>query len=177
MIFVLPAALLSEPELMYKEHHSEDRLFPVLSEVNKFTILLTMKNVLLISLLLLAVVFKSQAQPQVADTSLVIQFESLVHDYGTIVKGSDGTCEFKFVNAGKTPLIIQNVSASCGCTVPEWTKEPVQPGKSGKIKVSYNTAIISGFTKTVTVVSNARNNPVILTIKGVVTDTPATGSK
>jgi len=150
---------------------------PVMPEVNKFTILLTMKNVLFVSLVLFAVVFKTNAQPQVADTSLVIQFEKMVHDYGTIVKGSDGTCEFKFVNTGKTPLILQNVSASCGCTVPEWTKEPVQPGKSGKIKVSYNTAIISGFTKTVTVVSNAKNSPVILTIKGVVTDTPPTGTK
>ena len=106
-----------------------------------------------------------------------MQFASLVHDYGTIVKGSDGTCEFKFSNAGKTPLLIQNVSASCGCTVPEWTREPVQPGKSGSIKVRYNTAIISGFTKSITVVSNAKNSPVILTIKGVVTDTVATGSK
>jgi hypothetical protein len=136
-----------------------------------------MKNLFLISVLLLAVAFKSYAQPQVADTTLVMQFESLVHDYGTIAKGSDGTCEFKFTNGGKTPLLLQNVSASCGCTVPEWTREPVQPGKSGSIKVRYNTAIVSGFTKTVTVVSNAKNSPVILTIKGVVTDTPATGSK
>jgi hypothetical protein len=136
-----------------------------------------MKNLFLISVLLVAMAFKSYAQPQVVDTTLVMKFESLVHDYGTIAKGSDGTCEFKFTNVGKTPLLLQNVSASCGCTVPEWTREPVQPGKSGSVKVRYNTAIVSGFTKTVTVVSNAKNSPVILTIKGVVTDTQTTGSK
>jgi len=136
-----------------------------------------MKKFVVISLVLLALTVRAYAQQQVTDTTLVMQFESQVHDYGTIVKGSDGTCEFKFTNGGKTPLIIQNVSASCGCTVPEWTKEPIQPGKSGSIKVKYNTAIIAGFSKTVTVVSNAKNSPVILTIRGVVTDTPTTGSK
>jgi len=136
-----------------------------------------MKKIVIISLVLLALTIRSFAQQQVTDTTLVIQFEKLVHDYGTIVKGSDGTCEFVFKNTGKTPLILNNVAASCGCTVPEWTREPVQPGKSGSIIVKYNTAIIAGFTKSITVVSNAKNSPVILTIKGVVTDTQTTGSK
>jgi hypothetical protein len=136
-----------------------------------------MKKIFLLIVFISSLSVGAFAQQAATDTTLVMQFESLVHDYGTIAKGSDGTCEFKFTNGGKTPLLLQNVSASCGCTVPEWTREPVQPGKGGSIKVRYNTAIVSGFTKTVTVVSNAKNSPVILTIKGVVTDTPATGSK
>jgi hypothetical protein len=104
---------------------------------------------------------------------LVIQFDSMVHDYGSIVKGSDGSCEFVFKNTGKTPLILNNVQASCGCTVPEWTREPVQPGKSGVIKVKYNTQIVSTFNKSITVTSNAKNSTVILSIKGTVTEPPA----
>lgn len=136
-----------------------------------------MKKLVLISAVLLALTFKTFAQQQVADTTLVIQFETLVHDYGTIVKGADGSCEFVFKNAGKSPLILNNVTASCGCTVPEWTREPVQPGKTGVIKVKYNTMIVSGFNKAITVMSNAKNSPVILSIKGVVTEPPTTETK
>ena len=132
-----------------------------------------MKKVFLLIALIFAISVYSFAQQTEADTTLVIQFDSLVHDYGTIVKGSDGGCEFVFRNAGKTPLILNNVQASCGCTVPEWTREPVQPGKSGVIKVKYNTQIVSTFNKSITVISNAKNSPVILSIKGVVTEPPA----
>ncbi len=98
-----------------------------------------------------------------------VKFEKNIHDYGTIVQGADGNCEFQFVNKGEKPLILSNVSASCGCTVPEWPKEPIAPGKSGSIKVMYNTAIVGTFNKSVTVHSNAANNTVVLQIKGNVT--------
>jgi len=129
-----------------------------------------MKRFFLLTAVILGLYFSANAQQTIADTTLVIQFESLVHDYGTIAKGSDGTCEFVFTNMGQTPLIVNKAQASCGCTVPEWTREPVQPGKTGIIKVKYNTNIVSTFTKTVTVTSNAKNSPVVLTIKGTVTD-------
>ena len=132
-----------------------------------------MKKIFLLAACILTLSFYSFGQQTQADTTLVIQFDSMVHDYGTIVKGSDGSCEFVFKNAGKTPLILNNVQASCGCTVPEWTREPVQPGKSGVIKVKYNTQIVSTFNKSITVTSNAKNSPVILSIKGVVTEPPA----
>ena len=131
-----------------------------------------MKRFVLVIVVLISVVLAANAQQAANDTSLVIKFEKLVHDYGTIAKGSDGTCEFLFANLGQTPLIVNYVSASCGCTVPEWTREPVQPGKTGSIKVKYNTAIVAPFTKTVTVQSNAKNSPVVLTIKGVVAQQP-----
>lgn len=100
-----------------------------------------------------------------------ITFNEKVHRYGVIQKGGDGNCEFVFTNEGNEPLILSNVRASCGCTTPTWTKEPVMPGKSGIIKVRYNTNSIGNFSKTVTVQSNAVNEPrITLTIKGEVKD-------
>lgn len=98
-----------------------------------------------------------------------IKFEKIVYDYGTLVQGADGNSEFKFTNKGKTPLLLSNVQASCGCTVPEWPKEPILPGKTSSIKVTYNTANVGSFGKTITVSSNAANSTVVLTIKGNVT--------
>ena len=85
-----------------------------------------------------------------------IAFENEMHDYGTIKQGADGTCEFKFKNTGKDPLIISNAKGSCGCTVPTWPKEPVMKGQTGVIKVHYDTNRVGAFTKTVTLNSNAK---------------------
>ncbi|MDR2848828.1 MAG: DUF1573 domain-containing protein [Bacteroidales bacterium] len=98
-----------------------------------------------------------------------IKFEELTHDFGTIVFNGKAETEFIFTNTGNEPLNIIQCSASCGCTVPSWTKDPIKPGEKGTIKVVYkNTNYASSFTKTVTVVSNAKTNRVILTIKGTV---------
>jgi hypothetical protein len=102
-----------------------------------------------------------------------IEFDKLVHDYGTINEGDDGICLFTFTNTGKEPLVLSNVTASCGCTVPDWSKEPVMPGKKGEISVKYNTSRTGGFSKNVTVYSNAASNPsVVLQIKGAVEAKP-----
>lgn len=96
-----------------------------------------------------------------------ISFTEIEHNYGTIQKGSDGNCEFTFKNEGNEPLILQNVKASCGCTTPSYTQKPVMPGQTGTIKVHYNTNNVGGFSKHVTVTSNAVDNPrVVLRIKG-----------
>ena len=96
-----------------------------------------------------------------------ISFTEMEHQYGTIQKGSDGNCEFTFTNNGNEPLILQNVKASCGCTTPSYTQKPVMPGQTGTIKVHYNTNNVGAFSKTVTVTSNAVDNPrVVLRIKG-----------
>ena len=128
-----------------------------------------MKTFLFSTILLFAIALNGKAQT--ADSTLVITFESTVHDYGTIAQGSDGAYEFKFTNDGKSPLILSNVRSSCGCTVPSWTKEPVAPGKQGSIKVVYNTHNMGSFSKSVTVSSNAKNSEVMLQIKGNVTKT------
>ena len=96
-----------------------------------------------------------------------IRFTETEHQYGTIMKGSDGNCVFTYVNEGNEPLILQNVKASCGCTTPSYTQKPVMPGQKGTIQVHYNTNNVGGFSKTVTVTSNAVDNPrVVLRIKG-----------
>lgn len=98
-----------------------------------------------------------------------ISFSENVHDYGNIAKGSDGNCEFEFTNKGNEPLILSNVRASCGCTTPNWSKEPIMPGQKGTIKVHYNTNNVGGFNKSITVTSNAVDTPrMVLKIRGKV---------
>ena len=102
-----------------------------------------------------------------------ITFDKTVHDYGTLVQGADGTCEFKFTNSGKEPLILSKPVSSCGCTVPTWPQEPVLPGKSDVIKVTYATHNVGPINKTITVNSNAKTARVVLSIKGNVVAKPA----
>lgn len=100
----------------------------------------------------------------------VINFVEKEYDFGTF-RESEGIVnhDFTFENTGKVPLIIHDVKASCGCTTPEWTKEPVLPGKTGNIRVSYNPKSRPGsFNKTVQVNSNADVPSVTLVIQGVV---------
>ncbi|MDZ7742177.1 MAG: DUF1573 domain-containing protein [Bacteroidota bacterium] len=104
-------------------------------------------------------------QGQVIKTDSIV-FEKTVHDYGTITQGADGNCEFTFTNKGQKPLVLSNVRASCGCTVPTWPKKPIAPGKTGVIKVKYNTARMGSFNKSITVSSNAANSRVTLKITG-----------
>lgn len=107
--------------------------------------------------------------PQVASKDSII-FAKLVHDYGTIVQGADGGSEFVFTNKGQKPLLLADVRASCGCTAPVWSREPILPGQQGVIKVGYNTQLLGGFSKVISVTSNADNNIVTLTIRGNVTE-------
>ncbi len=115
-----------------------------------------------------------QTQTTVTPTNAPeITFTKDVHDFGTINKGDNGTYEFTFKNTGKQPLIISNAQGSCGCTVPQWPKEPIAPGASSKIKVTYDTKRVGAFTKTVTISSNGVTSSKVITIKGVVNDIPA----
>lgn len=113
-------------------------------------------------------------EPVLAQSGIV--FSQVEHDFGTF-KEEDGlqTYTFTFVNNGNTPLILNNVMASCGCTTPEWTQKPVAPGERGFIKVSYNPQGRPGaFHKTITVSTNADNSQTILRIQGVVEPRPKT---
>ena len=125
-----------------------------------------MKNImtiLFIGLISLSV----NAQEKVAK----IEFKTDVIDYGTIEKGADGVRTFEFTNTGEAPLIIAKVKSSCGCTVPEKPKDPILPGKTGIIKVKYDTNRVMPIRKTITVSSNAANSPTVaLKIKGLVVD-------
>ena len=95
-----------------------------------------------------------------------IIFTETSHDFATLQKGDDCSYEFNFKNTGKEPLILANCQASCGCTTPSCPKEPIAPGASGIVKVKYDSNRVGVFTKTVTVTSNAKNSPVVLSIKG-----------
>jgi hypothetical protein len=97
------------------------------------------------------------------------KFEKEVFDFGTVKQGEVVTYEFSFTNAGKEPLIITNATATCGCTVPHFPKEPIKPGDKGTIKVSFNTAGKSGMQdKAVTITSNAREGNKVIHVKGTI---------
>lgn len=105
----------------------------------------------------------------------VITFEKTQHDFGKINE-ADGrvTTVFSFKNEGMEPLVLSNVRASCGCTTPKWTREPVEPGQEGQITVTYNPNGRPGrFQKTITVTSNATEATKRLYIKGEVIPKPA----
>ncbi len=94
-------------------------------------------------------------------------FEKDNHDFGEIVEGKIASYEYKFVNTGDQPLIIANVQASCGCTSPFWTKEPILPGKTGIVKASYNSNGRPGaFSKSLTVTANVPEGNKQLTFRG-----------
>lgn len=100
----------------------------------------------------------------------IIQFEKTTHDFGTVKEEGTITHEFKFTNKGTVPLLISNVRASCGCTTPGWTKEPILPGKTGVITAQYNTVNRPGaFNKNLTVTSNTEPAMTVLYITGNVT--------
>lgn len=121
-----------------------------------------MKNYLI---LLLFVAFTAQAFAQQAKAPVakvngpVLTFEKNTHDFGDILQGDRVEQVFKFTNTGNEPLIITNIQVTCGCTAPEWPRNPIAPGAKGEIKVAFNSAGKMGRqNKTVTVLSNAVND-------------------
>ncbi len=102
------------------------------------------------------------------------KFQELEFNFGTIKQGDVINHDFNFTNDGKEPIIISEAHGSCGCTVPQWPKEPVAKGQKSTIKVTFNSAGKMGMQdKTVTINSNAKNNPVVLHLKGNVEAPPA----
>jgi hypothetical protein len=124
------------------------------------------KNLFLCLILYLLLAYNLGGQ----QTQPTITFTNKEHDFGTI-RELDGAVsyEFNFTNQGKTPLILNDVKASCGCTTPSWPHEPILPGKTGSIKVSFNPKNRPGpFSKSITITSNADTPSMTLLIKGVV---------
>lgn len=103
-----------------------------------------------------------------------ISFKETNHDFGNIQFKGNGSYEFVFVNTGNEPLILTQPKSSCGCTVPEWPRQPILPGESNVIRVTYkNTDRPGSFNKYVTIFSNSlTNNEIKLHIKGVVLAQP-----
>jgi hypothetical protein len=98
------------------------------------------------------------------------KFEETSHDWGTIAEGEKMTHIFKFKNTGENDMIISDAHGSCGCTVPEWPKEPIKPGKSSQIKVIFDSKGKAGDqSKSVTITANTEPSSMVLMIKGKVT--------
>ena len=100
----------------------------------------------------------------------VFQFEKETYDFGSLKEGESVTYAFKFTNTGKSDLLISSANGSCGCTVPDYPKEAIAPGKKGKIDVTFNSKGKEGMQhKTVTIIANTIPNSKVLTISGEVT--------
>lgn len=116
------------------------------------------------------------AQAQTTDNKPGIKFSKSTHDFGDIYQGDVSTHTFTFTNTGSAPLILANVQTTCGCTAPEWTKDPILPGADGSIKVVYNSSGKMGKqNKIITVYSNAANKEERLSI--IVNVLPPVGDK
>ena len=136
-----------------------------------------MKKVIFSLMIALTAAFAMNTVNAQTTSGAKIDFSKETHDYGTIKNGADGTCTFEFKNTGNAPLIISNAKGSCGCTVPEWPKEPIAPGAKASIKVKYDTSRQGVINKNVTITSNAVNAAEkIIYIKGNVLPAPESGA-
>lgn len=140
-----------------------------------------MKTFSLLSILLLMAAFTQvAAQTSTAGVAVAMEnqsivksgpvasFDKTVFDFAALTQGHPETASFTLTNEGNEPLIISSANASCGCTNLTYAKDPILPGKSTSISVTYNAAAIGNFMKTVTVRTNASDQPVVLKIKGKV---------
>lgn len=109
----------------------------------------------------------------VGQSGPMLQVDKDVHDYGTIAQGANGECAFTVTNTGDAPLIITNCKGSCGCTVPKCDTAPIAPGQKSVITVRYDTKRTGPINKSVTITSNAVNEPdKVVRLKGMVTGPP-----
>ena len=125
-----------------------------------------MKRIILALTMLVAMVTSASAQAE-------IKFEKVVHNFGTFEETSPvQKATFTFTNVGNKPLVINQAIASCGCTVPSYTKQPIAPGQKGQISVTYNgKGMFPGhFKKSITVRSNAKTELTRLYVEGVMTE-------
>ncbi|MEG2573853.1 MAG: DUF1573 domain-containing protein [Bacteroides sp.] len=120
-----------------------------------------MKRILSLTFFLLLVVLAIKAQPQ-------LSFSQKAHDFGTIPWNKPVTAEFKVTNTGNSTLVISNVTTSCGCTLAEWTKQPIAPGEEGVISSTFDAKALGHFSKSIGIYSNASPKPIYLIITGEV---------
>lgn len=128
-----------------------------------------MKKFLIMSVMLMASICFAMAQQNQAS----IKFDKMIHNFGTFSENQPTQkCVFTFTNVGTAPLIINQAVASCGCTIPSYTKAPIKPGEKGEIKVTYNgTGAFPGhFKKTITVRTNGVTELTRLYIEGVMSE-------
>ncbi len=127
-----------------------------------------MKKMILMTMMLVCGMTMSMAQKPAQ-----IKFEKTTHNFGSFSESNPKvTCTFTYTNVGEQPLVVNQAIASCGCTVPEYTKTPVQPGEKGEIKVTYNGAgkFPGHFKKSITIRTNGAVEMTRLYIEGDMTE-------
>jgi len=128
-----------------------------------------MRFYLLSLLLLLSIAYT----PSKAQSNGILQYDKETYDFGDIIEGILATHEFTFTNTGMDTVVLKSVKASCGCTTPSWTKDPIAPGEKGKITATFNSANRKGaFRKSIMVTSNSSEPTKMLYIKGTVISAP-----
>jgi hypothetical protein len=139
-----------------------------------------MKKVLLLALSLTAAAYTAQAQAVKPANAVdkvagpAITFEESKYDFGSVPQGGVVDHVFKFKNTGTAPLVINNIGVSCGCTTPEWTKDPIMPGKTGSISAHFNSAGKMGMqNKVLTIESNATAGNATVSLVGEVKEATA----
>jgi hypothetical protein len=118
---------------------------------------------------------ESKLRKEAESKKAVIEFETTEHDFGTINEGDPAEFTYNFKNTGEAPLVISEVKPSCGCTIPDYTKNPVNVGESGFVKVTFDSNNKKDLvTKTVTVIANTE--PKQMTLKFQARIVPKPGS-
>ena len=145
-------------------------IFKFIIKIMKYILILIIP---LLSLLLTNVQAQTDVPVSATSTAInpnapLVKWDKTENDFGQIAQNVPKTAEFTLTNNGKEPLVIQSAKASCGCTDLKYSKKPILPGKTSVISVTYNAAAPGSFIKTITVITNADPNPVVLQIKGTV---------
>ncbi|MFW5803968.1 MAG: DUF1573 domain-containing protein [bacterium] len=94
-----------------------------------------MNRIIRLPILLILIQHLSSGNCTISNNA-ILQFSNIEHNFNDLELNESANCTFKFSNPGNTPLVVNNVKTSCGCIVPEWTKEPVKPGRSGEIRIT-----------------------------------------
>lgn len=124
------------------------------------------RNYFQILFVILAVLVSGSVRAQFQ--SATFKWDKTSHDFGDIQFKNAVSYEFEFTNSGQAPLVISDVEGSCGCTVTDYSKEPVLPGKKGKVKATFDAATIGKFHKSIKVTANVEGGPEYLYIQGTV---------
>ena len=140
------------------------KLFPLLNKYLSFNTFQKMKRIFYV--IVFYIFFSCTVNPTSKDA--VIQFKNLEKNLGELEYQKEEEYSFEFENPGETPLIIQNVETSCGCTAADWSQKPIKPEDKGEIKIKYDADFPGVFQKTITVHYNGEDSPAILKISGQV---------
>ena len=129
-----------------------------------------MKKTILIFLGIMAAMITVMAQDVAMAGNESMVWNKKVHDFGEIEKSVPVTATFEFENTGQTPIIVTSAKASCGCTIAEYTREPIPVGEFGSVTATYNAAKVGSFNKTVTLNISGSDEPIVLTLRGNVVE-------